>query len=768
MKCERQLLPANVVVSIEDDPGLETVGGWLGSTARIPTSWTSSCFIPWQARFASILCSVSGSELNRTQIFRIGNGVLGAGRGNLGVPLLLLVLLGMMTLPVPPFLLDVFFTFNIALSIVVLLVSVYALRPLDFAVFPTILLVATLLRLALNVASTRVVLIHGHEGGASAGHVIEAFGNVVIGGNYVVGIVVFAILVIINFVVVTKGAGRISEVSARFTLDAMPGKQMAIDADLNSGLIDQDEAKRRRTDVAQEADFYGSMDGASKFVRGDAIAGLLIMFVTLLGGLGIGMLQHGLPFSEAGRIYSLLTIGDGLVAQIPSLLLSTAAAVMVTRVSTSEDMGQQVQRQMFASPKALGVAAGILIVMGLVPGMPHLSFVGLGAVAAGAAYWIWHRQRQVKQQAEQEVKAQQELLPAQRAAETRELGWEDVTPVDMVGLEVGYRLIPLVDRNQGGQLLARIKGVRKKLSQDLGFLMPSVHIRDNLDLLPNAYRLTLMGVSLAEAEVYPDRELAINPGQVFGPLNGIAAKDPAFGLEAVWIEASQRDQAQSLGYTVVDASTVIATHLNQILHKHAHELLGHEEVQQLMQLLAKSSPKLAEELVPGMISLSTLLKVLQALLQEQVPVRDIRTIAEAIANVAPKSQDPAAMVAAVRVALSRAIVQNVVGLEPQLPVITLEPRLEQILLNSLQKAGQGADDGILLEPGMAEKLQRSLVDAAQRQEMLGKPAILLVAGPVRAMLSRFARLAVPSIHVLAYQEIPDNKQVTIVATVGQN
>jgi len=706
--------------------------------------------------------------LDRTQLIGIRNGITGAGRGNLGVPLLLLVMMGMMMLSVPPFLLDLLFTFNIALSIVVLLVSVYALRPLDFAVFPTILLVATLMRLALNVASTRVVLINGHEGGSAAGHVIEAFGNVVIGGNYVVGIVVFAILMIINFVVVTKGAGRISEVSARFTLDAMPGKQMAIDADLNAGLIDQSEAKLRRVEVASEADFYGSMDGASKFVRGDAIAGLLILFINLIGGVGIGMAQHGMSFSEAGQVYALLTIGDGLVAQIPSLLLSTAAAIMVTRVTSSEDMGQQVNRQMFASPKALAVSAGIMIAMGLVPGMPHMSFLGLGAVAAGGAYWIWHRQKQVKQNAEQEVQKQQELLPAQRTAETKELGWDDVTPVDMVGLEVGYRLIPLVDRNQGGQLLARIKGVRKKLSQDLGFLMPSVHIRDNLDLLPNAYRLTLMGVSLAEAEVYPDRELAINPGQVFGPLNGIAAKDPAFGLEAVWIEASQRDQAQSLGYTVVDASTVVATHLNQVLHKHAHELLGHEEVQQLMQLLAKSSPKLAEELVPGMISLSTLLKVLQALLQEQVPVRDIRTIAEAIANVAAKSQDPAAMVAAVRVALSRAIVQNVVGLEPQLPVITLEPRLEQILLNSLQKAGQGSEDGILLEPGMAEKLQRSLVEAAQRQEMMGKPAILLVAGPVRAMLSRFARLAVPNIHVLAYQEIPDNKQVTIVSTVGQN
>ncbi|QEY62099.1 flagellar biosynthesis protein FlhA [Metapseudomonas lalkuanensis] len=707
--------------------------------------------------------------MDRTQLIgNVRNNLLGIGRGNLGVPLLVLVMLGMMTLPVPPFLLDVFFTFNIALSIVVLLVCVYAMRPLDFAVFPTILLVATLLRLALNVASTRVVLLHGQDGHDAAGKVIQAFGDVVVGGNYVVGAVVFAILMIINFVVVTKGAGRISEVSARFTLDAMPGKQMAIDADLNAGLIDQAEAKKRRSEVSQEADFYGSMDGASKFVRGDAIAGLLILFINLLGGMAIGMLQHGLSFGDAGRIYSLLTIGDGLVAQIPSLLLSTAAAIMVTRVSSSEDMGQQVNRQMFASPKALAVSASILIAMGLVPGMPHVSFIGLGLVAAAGAWFIWHRQKQVKEEAVQEEKRQQELLPAQRAQETKELGWDDVTPVDLVGLEVGYRLIPLVDRNQGGQLLARIKGVRKKLSQEMGFLMPSVHIRDNLDLLPNAYRLTLMGVSVAEAEVYPDRELAINPGQVFGTLNGVAAKDPAFGLEAVWIDASQRDQAQSLGYTVVDASTVVATHLNQVLHKHAHELLGHEEVQQLMQNLAKSSPRLAEELVPGMVSLSTLLKVLQALLQEQVPVRDIRTIAEAIANVAPKSQDPAALVAAARVSLSRAIVQSIVGLEPELPVITLEPRLEQILLNSLQKAGQGSEDGVLLEPGMAEKLQRSLVEAAQRQEMLGKQAILLVAGPIRAMMSRFARLAVPTMHVLAYQEIPDNKQVTIVATVGQN
>ncbi|KFE48819.1 MULTISPECIES: flagellar biosynthesis protein FlhA [Pseudomonas] len=708
--------------------------------------------------------------MDRSQLLSSArSNITGLGRGQLGVPLLLLVMMAMMMLPMPPFLLDVFFTFNIALSIVVLLVCVYALRPLDFSVFPTILLVATLLRLALNVASTRVVMLHGQDGHAAAGKVIQAFGEVVIGGNYVVGIVVFAILMIINFVVITKGAGRISEVSARFTLDAMPGKQMAIDADLNAGLIDQPEAKRRRAEVAQEAEFYGSMDGASKFVRGDAIAGLLILFINLIGGMLVGILQHNMTFADAGRVYTLLTIGDGLVAQLPSLLLSTAAAIMVTRASGSEEMGKLINRQMFASPKALAVSAAIMIVMGLVPGMPHFSFISLGLVAAGGAYLLWKKENQVKVQALAEVQRQQDLLPSPtRAQDSKELGWDDVTPIDIIGLEVGYRLIPLVDRNQGGQLLARIKGVRKKLSQELGFLMPTVHIRDNLDLAPSAYRLTLMGVILAEAEIYPDRELAINPGQVFGTLNGITARDPAFGLEAVWIEISQRSQAQSLGYTVVDASTVVATHLNQILYKHSHELIGHEEVQQLMQLLAKSSPKLAEELVPGVLSLSSLLNVLQALLAEHVPVRDIRSIAEAIANNVGKSQDTAALVAAVRVGLSRAIVQSIVGVEPELPVITLEPRLEQILLNSLQKAGQGQEEGVLLEPSMAEKLQRSLIEAAQRQEMQGMPVILLVAGPVRAMLSRFGRLAVPNMHVLAYQEIPDNKQVTIVATVGPN
>ncbi len=685
-------------------------------------------------------------------------------QGNLGIPVLLLLVLAMVTLPMPPFLLDVLFTFNIALSLVVLLVAVYSMRPLDFAVFPTILLVATLLRLALNVASTRVVLLEGHEGGDAAGKVIEAFGEVVIGGNYVVGLVVFAILVIINFVVVTKGAGRISEVSARFTLDAMPGKQMAIDADLNAGMIDQEAAKERRLEVTQEADFYGSMDGASKFVRGDAVAGILILVINIFGGLGIGMAQHDLAFAEAVRNYSLLTIGDGLVAQIPSLLLSTAAAIMVTRVNTSEDMGGQILAQLFASPRALLVATCILVVMGLVPGMPHVSFLGLGAICGGGAYLIQRRNEQ-QLLALQQVDQQEEEAPAQEI-ESKELGWDDVSPVDMIGLEVGYRLIPMVDKAQGGQLLGRIRGVRKKLSQDLGFLVPAVHIRDNLDLMPSAYRITLMGVSVGESEVYPDRELAINPGQVFGKLKGIETRDPAFGLEAVWIEVGQREHAQTLGFTVVDSSTVVATHLNQVMSQHANELLGHEEVEQLLELLGKGSPKLAETL-PTKLSVSLLLKVLQNLLSEQVPIRDVRTIAETLADVSVTSQDVVVLTGAVRIALSRMIIQEINGNESELPVMTLDPQLEQMLLKSYQQSQQtGGSEGLMLEPGMAERLQKSLNEAAQRQEAAGKPSVLLVAAPVRPLMAKFVRYGTQQIHVLSYQEIPENKQITIVSTVG--
>lgn len=731
----------------------------------------------------------SFAELNNIQGRSAFDSLKSAGRGNFGIPILLLMLLAMIILPMPAFLLDAFFSFNIALSLVVLLVSIYALRPLDFAAFPTILLIATLLRLGLNVASTRVILLEGHEGGAAAGKVIEAFGHVVIGGNYAVGVVVFIILMIINFIVVTKGAGRISEVSARFTLDAMPGKQMAIDADLNAGLIDQDTARTRRAEVASEADFYGAMDGASKFVRGDAIAGILIMLINVFGGLAIGMIQHELEFADSMEKYTLLTIGDGLVAQIPGLLLSVASAILVTRVNSAQDMSSQVLGQMFSSPKALAVAAIILLIMGIVPGMPHVAFLSLGLICAAIAYFIyWKQQQPVIVEQSQFIPAGSSFgmgdmppagaatlapqrmpaaLPSANPEAVTELSWDDVQPVDVIGLEVGYRLIPMVDKNQGGELLGRIKGVRKKLSQDMGFLIPSVHIRDNLDLMPTGYRISLMGVAVAEADVYPDKDLAINPGQVFGNLEGIKTKDPAFGLDAIWINSSLKEQAQTLGYTVVDASTVVATHLNQILQDHTHELLGHEDVQKLLDVLAKSSPKLVEELVPGTVSLNVFHKVLQNLLREKVPIRDTRSIAEALAGNSSRSQDPVALTALARVALSRQIVQAIVGKGQNIPVITLEPTLEQLLLNSVQQAQKaGADDSAFIEPGLADRLQQSLISAAEKQEMAGRPLILLVAAPLRFMLSRFVRHSVPDMKVLAYTEIPDNKQISIDASVG--
>ncbi|WP_029828278.1 flagellar biosynthesis protein FlhA, partial [Vibrio parahaemolyticus] len=630
----------------------------------------------------------------------------------IGAPVMVLATLAMVVLPIPAFLLDMFFTFNIALAMVVLLVTVYTRRPLDFAAFPTVLLIATLLRLALNVASTRVVLLHGHEGGNAAGNVIEAFGNVVIGGNYAVGLVVFLILMIINFMVVTKGAGRISEVSARFTLDALPGKQMAIDADLNAGLIDQEQARVRRFEVTKEADFYGSMDGASKFVKGDAIAGILILFINIIGGLSIGMAQYGLGFGEAIQIYTLLTIGDGLVAQIPSLLLSIAAAMMVTRQNTDEDMGEQLVFQMFDNPKALMITAAILGVMGIVPGMPHFAFLTLAVAAGTGAYLIDKRQKQKAKEPALPAKAEDGSEPISQ----RELSWDDVQPVDIIGLEVGYRLIPLVDRDQGGELLERVKGVRKKLSQDFGFLIPAVHIRDNLELTPNSYRITLMGVAVGEAEIRPDQELAINPGQVYGMIDGEPTMDPAFGLEAVWIREEQREHAQALGYTVVDSSTVLATHLSQLLTNNASQLIGHEEVQNLLEMLGRSAPKLVENFVPDQLPLGVVVKVLQNLLNEAIPIRDIRTIVQTLAEYSSKSQEPDILTAAVRISLKRLIVQEINGIEPELPVITLIPELEQILHQTMQASG-GESAGI--EPGLAERLQSSLSHATQEQELKG-------------------------------------------------
>jgi flagellar biosynthesis protein FlhA len=678
------------------------------------------------------------------------------GRG-MGAPILLIMMLAMIVIPMPPIALDMLFSFNIALSLVVLMVTVYALRPLDFGIFPTVLLITTLLRLALNVASTRVVLLNGHTGTGAAGKVIESFGEFVVGGNYAVGLVVFAILVIINFVVVTKGAGRVSEVSARFTLDAMPGKQMAIDADLNAGLITQDEARKRREEVGQEADFYGAMDGASKFVRGDAIAGILILFINIIGGLAIGTLQFDLPLTDALRNYTLLTIGDGLVAQIPSLVLSSATAIIVTRVSSKQQMSEQVMEQLFANPMVLGVSAGIIGLMGMIPGMPNLAFLSLAAAAGGGAYLSWRRQQQQLLPVEGERQAEE------TAPESRDLSWDDVGPVDVIGLEVGYRLIPLVDRTQGGQMMDRIKGVRKKLSQELGFLIQPVHIRDNLELAPNAYRILLMGVPLGEAEIYPDRDLAINPGRVFGTVQGVETRDPAFGLEATWIQPAERDNALTLGYTVVDASTVVATHLSELLQGHAHELLGHEEVQQLLDVLARTAPKLVEDLVPNTLSIGVVLKVLQNLLEERIPVRDMRSIAETLAEAGSRSQDPGALTAATRVALGRSIVQHINGIGLEVQVITLDPSLEQILQTSIQAVSEG---GAGIEPGLAERMHRSLAETVQRQEAAGQSAILLVTPPIRPWLAKLVRHSIPGLHVLAYNEIPDNRQIKVVANIG--
>jgi flagellar biosynthesis protein FlhA len=684
-------------------------------------------------------------------------------RNGLGVPIGVLAVLAMIVLPLPTLALDVLFTFNIALSLVVLMAVFYVRRPLDFGVFPSVLLLSTLLRLALNVASTRVVLMHGHAGDDAAGQVIKSFGHFVVGGNYAVGVVVFIILTVINFVVVTKGAGRISEVTARFTLDAMPGKQMAIDADLNAGLITQDEARTRRHEVRAEADFYGSMDGASKFARGDATAGIIILLVNMIGGLAIGVTAHDLAFGDAARKYVLLTIGDGLVAQLPALLLSTAVAIIVTRMSRSQDMGGEITKQLFGQPRALYVAAAVIGTMGLIPGMPNIAFLGIAALCAGGARML---NRKFAAQAAAAAAAAKIVAPAAPVVppENRELSWEDVRPVDLLGLEVGYRLVPLVDASQGGELLARVRGVRRKLTQELGFLVPAVHIRDNLELPPTVYRINIAGCPVGEGVIYPERELAINPGKVFGKVSGIETTDPAFGMEAVWIESAARDHAQTLGYTVVDPGTVVATHLSHLVQTHAHELLGHEEVQQLLNALAKTAPKLVEDLVPRLLPMSTVVRVMQGLLAERVPVRNMRTIIETLAETAPRTQDPAQLQAQVRVALGRQIVQDIAGLRDELPVITLENDLEQLLQGSLA-APNATSPG--LEPGLAERLQRNLADASRRQEMLGEPSVLLVPPTLRQTLSRFVRAGVPGLSVLAWNEIPDNRRVRLVTAVGK-
>ncbi len=681
----------------------------------------------------------------------------GMAAKGLAAPIIIIMLLAMMILPLPAFVLDVFFTFNIALSIIVLLTSLYTVKPLDFMAFPAVLLVSTMLRLSLNVASTRIVLTEGHTGPDAAGKVIEAFGHFLIGGNYTVGIVVFVILTIINFTVVTKGAGRIAEVGARFALDAMPGKQMAIDADLNAGLIAEAEARKRRQEVAQEAEFYGAMDGASKYVRGDAIAGILITIINVIGGLLVGMLQHDMAFSAALKNYTLLAIGDGLVAQIPSLIISTAAGMIVSRVASEQDIGGQLVTQLFGKPQVLAISAVIIGGMGIIPGMPHMAFIGLAGALGGAAYLISKKQSAAAYVPPPPVEAP--VAPP----EHEEASWQDVMPVDTLGLEVGYRLIPLVDKGQGGELLKRIKGIRKKFAQEVGFLAPPVHIRDNLELKPSAYRIAFKGVEVGAGEAHNGQFLAINPGMASGTLPGLVTSDPAFGLPAIWIDAALKEQAQTMGYTVVDAGTVVATHMNHLITTHAAELLGRTEVQLLLDHLAKDNPKLVEDLVPKMIPLSTLQKVLQNLLTEGVHIRDMRTIIESLAEFTASTHDAAELTAMVRIALGRAIVQQIFPGESELSVMTLDNRLERLLMQALQASGP---DGAGIEPGLADTLVQQAGNAVQQQEQMGLTPVLLVPGPLRTLLSRFLRRTLPQLKVLSHAEIPDSKTIRVTSLVG--
>jgi len=680
-----------------------------------------------------------------------------AGLVGMAGPVLIVMILAMMVLPLPPMLLDILFTFNIAISIMVLLVSMNTSKALDFAIFPTVLLITTLLRLSLNVASTRIVLLEGHTGPDAAGKVIESFGHFLVGGNYAVGLVVFAILVIINFVVITKGAGRIAEVGARFTLDAMPGKQMAIDADLNAGLIGEDVARKRRAEIAQEADFYGAMDGASKFVRGDAVAGIIILFINVIGGLIVGVLQHDLTLAVAAKNYTLLTIGDGLVAQIPALVISTAAGLVVSRVASDQNIGQQLVAQLFKQPQVIMLTAAIVGAMGLIPGMPHFAFLLLAAAMGWLAYFLAKKNERA---VAQEESAAATVTPV--ITESTEASWDDVAQVDVLGLEVGYRLISLVDKAQDGDLLRRIKGIRKKFTQDIGFLPPPVHIRDNLDLRPNSYRITLKGVDAGSGEAYPNLLLAINPGSVTGELAGTQTRDPAFGLPAVWIEPVLRDQAQVMGYTVVDPGTVVATHLSHLISTRAAELLGRQEAQQLLDHLGKIAPKLVEDLVPKMLPLGTVQKVLQNLLDEGMHIRDMRTIVETLAENAPRTQDAYQLTSLVRVALGPAIVQQFYPSAQELQVIGIDKELEYILIQAMQSS----QNGIGIEPGLADTVLRGTRTAAEMQEQKGLPTVMLVPTQLRDLLARFLKRAVPGIRVISHDEVPDFKTIRVTAMVG--
>lgn len=673
---------------------------------------------------------------------------------NIGVPVFIMAILAMMVLPLPPFLLDVFFTFNIAISIMVLIASMYTKKPLEFAVFPSILLITTLLRLALNVASTRVVLMNGHSGTDAAGKVIESFSEFLVGGDLAVGIVVFAILVVINFVVITKGAGRIAEVSARFTLDAMPGKQMAIDADLNAGLIGEKEAKERRADLSSEAEFFGAMDGASKFVRGDAVAGILILFINIIGGISIGMASHGLSFSDAGNVYVLLAIGDGLVAQIPALVISIAAGLVVARVGQGDDIGTQVNKQLLSHPKPFYITASVVGVLGLIPGMPNFIFLTFALILAYCGF-----------KASQLTPESMESLSGSDSDDVKaallgvpEATWEDVKNIDTISLEVGYRLIPMVDEKQDGDMLKRIKAIRKKFAQEMGFLPPAIHIKDNLDLKANAYRILLKGVIVGQSEIFPDRFMAINPGTVSRKIPGIDTKDPAFDLEAVWIDEAAKEAAQAAGYTIVDSSTVVATHMSYILQTTSHQILGRNEAQALIEHFGKNNPKIIEELVPKILPLTSVQKVLQNLLEEGVHIRDMNTIMESLIEHGPKTQNPVELTGQVRVALGKAIIQTLVGPNDDLRVLVIEPELEQVIAQSQSTLGQ---EHLAIDPNIAEKLAERIDAAAQMQQSLGQTPTLLVPDILRVPVSKLMRRPTPNLRVLAHSEIPENKPIKI-------
>ena len=660
-------------------------------------------------------------------------------------PILVVAILSMMVLPLPAWMLDTFFTFNISVALMVMMVAAYMIRPLDFAAFPAVLLLTTLMRLSLNVASTRVVLLEGHTGPGAAGAVIEAFGHFLIGGNFAVGLIVFSILVVINFVVVTKGAERIAEVSARFALDAMPGKQMAVDSDLNAGLIDEKEAKRRRAEVSEEADFFGSMDGASKFVRGDAVAGILILLINMIGGFAIGMLQHGLSAGQAADTYILLAIGDALVAQIPGLLISVAAAMVVSRVGKDRDLSGQIVTQMFLSPRVLGISAGIMGILGLIPGMPHVVFLGVASLLGYGAWMLAHQ-----------PEPEPESTAAPAPASDSEASWDDLQPVDQLGLELGYRLITLVDKNRQGDLLTRIKGVRRKFAQEVGFLPPPVHVRDNLELKPSGYRITSRGVIVGEGEAFPGQFLAINPGGITTPLIGTPTTDPAFGLPAHWIDNQQKEAAQMAGFTVVDSETVMATHLSHLMQVQAAKLLSRTETQQLVEYVSKQAPKLIEEVVPKMVSIAVFQKVLQLLLEESVHIRDIRTIIETIAEHATTVSDPVELARRVRIALSPAIVQQIYGPVSELNVIAIDPPLERLLVQAL-----GNNTGQALDPGVADILTKKAAEMAMKQEEIGIPACLLVPDSIRNAIARLVRRMAPRLQVLAHSEIPDTHTIRI-------